>query len=287
MTAAKLIGLGINLSMALMVFSVALSAAGERWRDILARPGLLARSLIAMFVVMPVVAVLLAKNFELNRALLVALLLLALSPVPPILPNKQLKAGGGASFVLGLLIVAALASIVIAPVGADLIARLFGRELDVPFAPIARVVGISVLLPVLLGLVVARVAPAFGAKATGPLSKFAAVLLLVSFLPALWAAWDGIAAQMTNFTVLAIAIFVAIGLLTGHLLGGPDDEDRTALALATATRHPGVAIAVLHAIGPVDPGVVPVVVLYLLVGMVAAAPYVAWRKRAHAAAKSG
>lgn len=287
MTAAKLIGLGINLSMALMVFSVALSAAGERWRDILARPGLLARSLIAMFVVMPVVAVLLAKNFELNRALLVALLLLALSPVPPILPNKQLKAGGGASFVLGLLVVAALASIVIAPVGADLIARLFGRELDVPFAPIARVVGISVLLPVLLGLVVARVAPAFGAKAAGPLSKFAAVLLLVSFLPALWAAWDGIAAQMTNFTVLAIAIFVAIGLLTGHLLGGPDDEDRTALALATATRHPGVAIAVLHAIGPVDPGVVPVVVLYLLVGMVAAAPYVAWRKRAHAAAKSG
>ena len=287
MTAAKLIGLGINLSMALMVFSVALSAAGERWRDILARPGLLARSLIAMFVVMPVVAVLLAKNFELNRALLVALLLLALSPVPPILPNKQLKAGGGASFVLGLLVVAALASIVIAPMGADLIARLFGRELDVPFAPIARVVGISVLLPVLLGLVVARVAPAFGAKAAGPLSKFAAVLLLVSFLPALWAAWDGIAAQMTNFTVLAIAIFVAIGLLTGHLLGGPDDEDRTALALATATRHPGVAIAVLHAIGPVDPGVVPVVVLYLLVGMVAAAPYVAWRKRAHAAAKSG
>ena len=287
MNAAKLIGLGINLSMALMVFSVALSAAGERWRDILARPGLLVRSIIAMFVVMPVVAVLLAKNFELNRALLVALLLLALSPVPPILPNKQLKAGGGASFVLGLLVVAALASIVIAPVGADLIARLFGRELDVPFAPIARVVGISVLLPVLRGLVVARVAPAFGAKAAGPLSKFAAVLLLVSFLPALWAAWDGIAAQMTNFTVLAIAIFVAIGLLTGHLLGGPDDEDRTALALATATRHPGVAIAVLHAVGPVDPGVVPVVVLYLLVGMVAAAPYVAWRKRAHAAAKSG
>ena len=285
MTAAKLIGLGINLSMALMVFSVALTAAGERWRDILARPGLLVRSLIAMFVVMPVVAVLIAKNFELNLALLVALLLLALSPVPPILPNKQLKAGGGTSFVLGLLVVAALASVVVAPVGADLIARLFGRELDVPFAPIARVVGISVLLPVLLGLVTARLAPAFAAKAAGPLSKFAAVLLLVSILPALWAAWDGIAAQMTNFTVLAIVIFVAIGLLTGHLLGGPDPDDRTALALATATRHPGVAVAVLNAIGPVDPGVVPVVVLYLFVGMVAAAPYVAWRKRTHAAAK--
>ncbi|HEU4516295.1 MAG TPA: hypothetical protein VFR77_03240 [Steroidobacteraceae bacterium] len=287
MTAAKLIGLGINLSMALMVFSVALSAAGERWRDVLARPGLLVRSLIAMFIVMPVVAVLIARNFELNRALLVALLLLALAPVPPVLPSKQIKAGGGASFVLGLLVVAALASIVIAPLGADLIARLFGRELNVPFAPIARVVGISVLLPVLLGLVVARAAPAFATKAAGPISKVAAVLLLVALLPALWASWDAIAAQMTNFTVLAIVVFVAIGLLVGHLLGGPNADDRTALALATATRHPGVAVAVLHAIGPMDQGVVPVVVLYLLVGLVAAAPYVAWRKRTHAAAGTG
>ena len=284
MNAAKLIGLGINLSMALMVLGVALSAAGERWRDVLARPALLVRSLIAMFVVMPVVAVLIAKNFELNRALLVALLLLALSPVPPILPSKQIKAGGSATFVLGLLIVAALASIVIAPAGADLIGRLFGQDLDVPFAPVARVVGISVLLPILLGLVIARLAPAFAAKAAGPLAKVAGILLLASFLPALWVAWGSIAAQMTNFTVLAIVIFVAIGLLVGHLLGGPQDDDRTALALATATRHPGVAVAVLNALGPVDPGVVPVVVLYLLVGMVASAPYVAWRKRAHAGA---
>ncbi|HEU4687193.1 MAG TPA: hypothetical protein VFS23_02475, partial [Vicinamibacterales bacterium] len=156
-----------------------------------------------------------------------------------------------------------------------------------PFAPIARVVGISVLLPVLLGLVVARVAPAFATRAAGPISKVAAVLLLVALLPALWASWDAIAAQMTNFTVLAIIVFVAIGLLVGHLLGGPNADDRTALALATATRHPGVAVAVLHAIGPMDQGVVPVVVLYLLVGLVAAAPYVAWRKRTHAAAGTG
>lgn len=286
MDAAKLIGIGIDLSMALMVSSVALSAGSERLRGAFRSPGLLARSLVAMFVVMPVVAVLIARNFDLNRELLVALILIALSPVPPVLPSKQIKAGGGTNFVLGLLVTAALAAIAIVPAGVALIGRVFGRELDVPYDVVGRTVGMSVLLPVLAGLVVARAAPAFAARAAGPLSKFAGILLLACFLPALWASWSTIAAQMTNFTVVAIVAFMLIGLAAGHVLGGPDPGDRTALALATATRHPGVAIAVLHAIEPDSTDVTLVILLYLLVGMVATIPYVRWRTRRHAAEAS-
>ncbi len=286
MDAAKLIGIGIDLSMALMVFSVALSAGSERLRGAFRSPGLLARSLVAMFVVMPVVAVLIARNFDLNRELLVALILIALSPVPPVLPSKQIKAGGGTNFVLGLLVTAALAAIAIVPAGVALIGRLFGRELEVPYDVVGHTVGMSVLLPVLAGLVVARAAPAFAARAAGPLSKFAGILLLVCFLPALWATWSTIAAQMTNFTVVAIVAFILVGLAVGHFLGGPDPGDRTALALATATRHPGVAIAVLHAIEPDSTDVTLVILLYLLVGMVATIPYVRWRTRRHAAEAS-
>jgi BASS family bile acid:Na+ symporter len=282
MTAAKLLGLGINVSMALIVLGVALAAGHGQLRDAFRSPGLLARALVAMFVVMPVVAVLIAKYLDLNYALLVALLLLALSPVPPILPTKQIKAGGSASFVLGLLVIAALAAILVVPAGVEIIGRLFGRELDVPFAPIARVVGTSVLLPVVIGLVIARRAPEFAARAARPVSKFAGVLLLLSVLPVLWVAWDELAAQMNNFTVLAIVVFVAIGLLVGHLLGGPEPDDRTALALATSTRHPGVAVAALHAIEPANKDIVAVVVLYLLVGAIASLPYAKWRTRLHA-----
>lgn len=286
MNAAKLIGIGIDISMALMVFSVALSAGSERLRGAFRSPGLLARSLVAMFIVMPVVAVLIARNFDLNRELLVALILIALSPVPPVLPSKQIKAGGGTNFVLGLLVTAALAAIAIVPAGVALIGRVFGRELDVPYDVVGRTVGMSVLLPVLAGLVVARAAPAFAARAAGPLSKFAGILLLACFLPALWASWSTIAAQMTNFTVVAIVAFMLIGLAVGHFLGGPDPGDRTALALATATRHPGVAIAVLHAVEPDSKAVTLVILLYLVVGMVATIPYVRWRTRRHAAGAS-
>ena len=49
----------------------------------------------------------------------------------------------------------------------------------------------------------------------------------------------------------------------------------------------GLALAVLHAISPAAEEVAPVVLLYLLVGMVASVPYVKWRTREQAGVKAG
>ena len=279
MNAAKLIGLAINTSLVLMVFGLALSSGTARMVGILRQPGLAARSFVAMFVVMPLVAVLIALNFDLNRELLIALLLVALSPIPPILPAKQLKTGGDPDYVFGLLALTALGAILVVPAGVGLIGRLFGRELDLPYAVAARVVAISLLLPAILGLVVARLAPALAQKLARPASIIGLVLLVLAILPLLWKIWGALMGEMHNFTLVAMIVFVAIGLATGHLLGGPSAGNRTTLALATATRHPGVALAVMHAIDPEEASLAPVVLLYLIVSIVAAAPYVAWRKR--------
>jgi BASS family bile acid:Na+ symporter len=286
MNAARLIGLGINLSMALMVFGIALTAGGGRAKQALRDPALLLRSLVAMYVAMPVLAVAIALNFELNKPVLIALILLALAPVPPILPSKQIKAGGSTAYVLGLLVVSALAAIVVVPLGVELIGRIFGQDLDVPLAATARVVGISVLIPVVAGLAVARFAPAFAEKIAGLVAVASTVLLFVLLVPVLYATWGLVTAQAQHFTVLAILLFIAVGLVVGHLLGGPVPENRTALALATATRHPGVALAVMHAVMPEEKAVAPVVLLYLLVSVVASIPYVKWRQRVHGPPKS-
>jgi BASS family bile acid:Na+ symporter len=242
-------------------------------------PGLLARSLVAMYVVMPLIVVGIAYVLDLNHALEVALVLLALSPVPPILPKKEIEAGGSTRYVLGLLAVASLVAIVVVPGGIALIGPIFGQHVMIPVGITTKVVATSVLLPLIAGFVIAHLAPQFAKKVAGPLASAATVLLVVLFLPTLFVARHAIFAQFGNFTILAIAIFTLIGLAVGHLLGGPIEGDRTALALATATRHPGVALAILHVVSPQDPGIGPVVLLYLLVGGIVSLPYVIWRKR--------
>jgi BASS family bile acid:Na+ symporter len=280
MTAARLIGLAINVSLALMVLGVALSSGTVRARAMLSKPGLAARSFVSMFIVMPMVAVLVALNLDLNRAVLVTLLLVALSPIPPVLPSKQLKTGGDPDYVFGLLALTAFSAILVVPGGVALIGRLFGVELNVPFAVVARVVAVSLLLPVVIGLAVARLAPALAQKLARPASLVGLVLLVLACVPLLWKIGGPMAEAMNNFTLVAMVAFAAIGLAAGHLLGGPNPGNRTALALATATRHPGVALAVLQAVNPGDQSIAPVVLLYLIVAVVASAPYATWRKRA-------
>lgn len=287
MTVAQGISLGIQGSMALMVFCVGLHARIADLGYFLQRPGLLLRSLFAMNVIMPAVAVGIALAFDLDRPLKVALITLAVSPVPPILPGTQLKAGGRSSYVVGLLATAALVSIVFVPAAAAAIGRIFGEEVRTAPSAIAWIVGTSILAPLLAGVVVARFAPAIAARIAMPLAHVATIVLVVAFLPVLLKIWPAIVGSFGNFSLLTIVVFVALGLGVGHVLGGPDSEDRSVLALATASRHPGVALAVVHDSADLLLPVLGVVLVCLIVGALLGAVYTHGRGRRSAQSGRG
>ena len=93
MTLAALIPLAIQISIFAIVFALGLRVGVKEATWALRNPGPLARAFLAMFVIMPLVAAAMASLFELRPAVKVALVALALSPLPPLLPRKELKAG--------------------------------------------------------------------------------------------------------------------------------------------------------------------------------------------------
>lgn len=284
MTAAKLIALALQGSIVILVFCVGLNAPSGEVRWLLRRPGLLARSLLAMNVLLPVLAACIAVGLGLPPTTVLALIALAVSPVPPVLPSKQIKAGGTASYAVALLAISALLAILFVPLDVDVLARLFRREVSVAPAAVAVLVAKTVLVPLLLGMGLRAAVPTFAERLARPLSLGATVLMLVAFVPVVVVAWPKLMAQVGDYTVLAIVLVTFVGLLIGHALGGPDPADRTVLALSTASRHPGVAVAVARAGAPNDPAVVATVFLAFLVGMLVTIPYVKWRKRMPAGA---
>jgi BASS family bile acid:Na+ symporter len=270
--------------MALMVLCVGLHARIADLAYLVQRPRLLMRSLLAMGVIMPGIAVGIAFAFDLNHALKVALMALAVSPVPPILPGTQLKAGGRASYVVGLLASAALVSIVFVPAAVVVIGRIFGREVHAAPSAVAWVVVTSILAPLAVGVVFRRLAPTIAARIAGPLSHVATIVLVVAFVPVLLKIWPAIVGSFGNFSLLTIGVFVTIGLVVGHVLGGPDSEDRRVLALATASRHPGVALAVVHNSGGLLLPLLGIVLVCLVVGALLGAVYTKWIERLSSAA---
>jgi bile acid:Na+ symporter, BASS family len=281
MTVEQLIRLAILLSIMLIVISFSLSAT---WRDatcLFRNPSQLLRSLLSMNVIMPLFAATLAGIFSLRPAVAIALIAVSVSPVPPFLPVKQLKLVGQQDYVYGLLGASSLLTIVLAPLSILLIGLAFSKETHISPIEIGRMVGLTVFAPFAVGLLIHHLNPTFAVRAAPIANKVGTVLLVVAFVPVLIKMWAPMIALIGDGTLLAIIAFVIVGLAVGHLLGGPDPRSRTVLALATATRHPGVAMVISAASVEGSKLVAPALILYLLVSAIASAPYSQWRKRMH------
>jgi len=69
---------------------------------------------------------------------------------------------------------------------------------------------------------------------------------------------------------------IVMALAIGHLVGGPEADDRTALAIACATRHIGIAVLVATSVP--GPRTAVVIAVYIAVSLVVSLPYLHWRR---------
>jgi len=279
MSIAELAVLGLKASLLLIVLSTGMSGRAGDIVTLLREPGLLLRSLVSMLVLAPVLAIALATTRELSPAVKIALVMLAVSPVPPFLPGKELRAGGRRSYIISLLAISGLLSIVTIPLTLHVLSRVFDLSLSISAMAIAKPVAITVLIPLVAGLILQRLAPAFSASWARRVSIVGTVLLLIGAIPQLYRLMPAFRQLAGDGTLAVIAGFAIFALLIGHLLGGPVSEDRTVLALCTATRHPFIAIVLAQANFGSEKLAVPAIFLALLVTLVASAPYVAMRRR--------
>jgi BASS family bile acid:Na+ symporter len=207
-----------------------------------------------------------------------------LSPVPPLLPRKVTKAGGSSSFGLGLMLVLAVAAIGAIPLSVALLQLVAERPIVVASGAIVKIVVMTVLVPLLVGMALNRLAPRISDALRTPVSTIATVLLLGGVVLLLFGTRNAIWAATGGGAIISIVAFVAVGLLVGHLLGGPEPEHQLALALATACRHPAIALGLASANFPQE-RFGGMVILYILVSGVVAVPYIRWQgRRATAAA---
>lgn len=261
------------------VFSYGLQATVSDALFLVRRPGLLLRSVLAIFIIMPLVAIAMVDVFALPRATEIALVVLALAPIPPLLPKKESKAGGEGAYALGLMVVMGLLAILLVPLLAWMLGAYFDRDFGMPPKSIARIILVMIMLPLLAGMVVRIVAPAVATKLARPIELASLALLLAAAIPILFAAVPVVVNLLHSGTLLAIVAFIMIGLAVGQLLAGPVSKRQTVLALSTASRHPAIALAVAKTNFPDEPFLAATIVLYLLVVTLLAIPYVTWRRR--------
>jgi bile acid:Na+ symporter, BASS family len=274
----QLVILAFQISIICTVFGYGLKTTLDDLLYVVRSPGLLVRSLIAIFVIMPVVAVALARWFDFPRTVGIALIALSISPTPPLLPKREAKTGGYEPYGLGLMALLALLSIAVVPLSAELLSAFFGRRFGAPALAIAGIVFKAVLLPLAVGMAVRAWSPAIAARLDKPVAMIPRILipvavavLLIATAPAMWRLIGG-------GTIVAMVLFLAIGFVVGHVMGGPDPDHAIVLAISTACRHPAIALAIASTNFP-DEQFGAAIILYTLLGVVVGVPYTLWNKR--------
>jgi BASS family bile acid:Na+ symporter len=282
MEPAELLKLAVQASIMLTVFGFGLGATVEDVLYLVRHPRKLLISLVSMFIVMPFIALALVLVFDPPQVARVALVALALSPVPPVLLTRQRKAGGRASYGLGLTAAVSILSIVLLPALVAFLGRIMDRPFEMGPAAVAGQVVVAVVLPLAAGMLVRAFLPRVADRLEKPTALVATVVLLAAAVVVLVVAFPRLAQVLTFSIVAALAVYTLLGLAFGHILAGPDPGDSAVLALASAVRHPGIALAIAGANFPsLDVGAV--IILYLLIGAVVCIPYMRWLQKRTAA----
>jgi bile acid:Na+ symporter, BASS family len=270
----------LKLCVAALIFAIGLGSSLGDLTYLGRRPGLLLRSLLAMYVLVPLAALAFAKLLPLAAGVKAALLVLAVSAGAPLLPRKLSKLGGGA-YPFSLVVVSSLLAIVLVPAWIELLGRHFERDVDVSSVTVATLIVKAFLAPLAAGMLLRLASPALCERASDLLMKVAGVVLTLTGLLLLALNWR-LLLQLQGPGMLALVSLMTVALAVGHLLGGPTEDDRTALAIACATRHVGIAVLVASAF----PGLrtVAVIAAYTIASLLVSVPYLAWRRRKETAA---
>jgi len=230
-----------------------------------ARPVMLA--LLANFVLMPLGALALAKVLWLDEPFGVGLLLLGCAAGAPFLPKLAELAKGNLAFAVGAMVLLMVVTVGYLPMVLPLL--LPGVTVD-PWQ-IARSLVLLMLLPLATGLALkarygdlaARVKPALDWISN------ASLILLVSLITA--ANIDKVLQVFGTRGILAGLLFIALGLGTGWLLGGPNADTRRVMALGTGQRNIAAALVVASQSFS-DPKVIVMVIVVAIVGLIILMP---------------
>ena len=237
------------------------------------RPGLLFRSLLAIFILVPLATVLFLEAIGapqlIGAGLIVAIL--AVGVGPPAAFKRATAKEANVAYEVELNIVVQVVAILFIPLAIAVLGTLFHFAPRLEARRVAVIVVEKAILPLVVGVIMARLFP----RVAGPLARIAGPLvqiaLLVVVVVALIVTWKPLIALGPRAWALCAAVAL-LSVTIGHLCGGADREERTVLATFSAMRFPALAL-LIASILPRGRQLIPVVLAYVLCSFVFTAIY--------------
>ncbi len=249
------------------LLSVGLSLTVAQIVAALRQVKLVACSLLANFVIVPAVAVLLARGMSLSEPQSVGLILLGAAAGAPFLPKLVEAARSDVALSVAMMVLLMVGSLAYLP----LVLPHLLPGVSVDSLRIARSLSVTMLLPLGLGLFLNARAKSLATRLRRLTSRLSNLSLVVALGMILATNGQELLELLSARSVLSSILFVAVAFGIVFALGGRVVEAREVLGLGTAARNIPAALLV-GGQNFTDPGVAVMVIMVALVSLALLAP---------------
>jgi predicted Na+-dependent transporter len=225
---------------------------------------LVVMSLVANFVLVPILALVIVKIIPLSEGLQIGLILVGFAAGAPFLPKLVQVAKGDMAFTAGLMVLLMVVTIAYLPIVLPFV--LTGVQVN-PWE-IARSLILLMLIPLAIALFI-RARYEEVAKGLIPTMTMAANLSLAAmFIGYFVGYWDVTFGVLGTGGILVAILLVVGAVIVGYLLGGTDMTIKKVLALGTGQRNLAAAFAIASSNFVSSPEVVLEVMDVAVVGLI-------------------
>jgi BASS family bile acid:Na+ symporter len=228
-------------------------------------PRLVILTLVWSWILGPALAVLIIKVLPLSEPHAAGLLLFSLAPTAPLLPILIRKAKADMDISAAMMPLAVAGTVVFMPI----LAPLLIPGVSVSSIALARQLVLTVLLPLVIGVVIRVYASRLADKIFPYFKKLASLstLLLLAFVLFLYG--RELLNALGSFAVAAQVLFVLVTAFVSYAFGfGLKQTQRSALALGICSRNGGAMLVAFTAFPVQDPNVLVMILLAVPVPLV-------------------
>lgn len=258
------------------VFSQGLETQIGELRYSACRPWLLAKSLLSVDLLMPLITLITIALVRPPTNVTVGLLLLSASPASAMVLRNIAQAGGDRQYTMSLHFTLALLAILTTPVTLEIMSAASGYPLGISLLAVAKVVGLSVLLPIVAGMIFNWRFPAAARCYIRPLRIFWAIVFIATVALVLLYTYR-LLLTMDLRSYIAIIVITVGALVAGHLILPGQPTEQTTLALENATRNTDLALLIASMFAPLEKAL-PVLIPYIVVSSIICQIYARSRK---------
>ncbi|MEM8859775.1 MAG: bile acid:sodium symporter [Chloroflexota bacterium] len=214
------------------MFDLGLSLTLKEITAPLKNGSLIAKALIANFVIAPLIAYLLIQVVGLAEPHAIGLTILAAAAGSPILAKLSKIAKGDLAYTVGLIVLLQVVTIVLAPA----LLTLLLENVEIDALAMLRTLVVTMLLPLIAGLFVKARYDEMARKLSPYMSQASSVTLMIQVALGLLLGAGQLIALFGTGAILAATLFAILTLIAGYFMGGPEQGGRIVTGLGTSQR---------------------------------------------------